>query len=479
MPITEEITHRTATELARLLRSGELSPVELVDACLARIERLDGRIGAFVTVLADEARAAARDSEERIRGGEARPLEGVPIPIKDEIAVRGVRLGIGSRMAPPQPSTEDAEVVSRLRQAGAIVLGTTAMPEFGTISSTEHPDGTATHNPWDLARTPGGSSGGSAAAVAAGMAPLAHGRDGGGSLRIPASCTGLFTVKPSRGRISLAPVHGEYPLGLVTDGFLTRSVRDSALLLDTVSGYVTGDPYWAPPPQRPFLDEVGAPPGRLRIGWTVKPPIEVPVDLACADAVNDAVSLCAELGHDVEEAGPDWSDDTVLAEFMQIWGVLIGRDVEELRERGGDPERIEPHNRLLWEQGKATPATDFAMTVIKAHALARRMVRIFETYDAVLCPSLALTPRPLGEHFADYDNNPTAPMLAAALFAPFTAPANLTGLPAVSLPLGMHEGLPIGVQVIGGPAGEAGLLRLSAQIEEARPWADRRPTGLD
>jgi amidase len=479
VPATEEITFAPAHELAARMAGGELSPVALLDACLARIERLDPRIGAFVTVLAEEARAAARDSEARIRRGEARPLEGVPIPIKDEIAVRGVRLGMGSKMAPDQPATDEAVLVTRLREAGAVVVGTTALPEFGTIPTTEHPDGTATHNPWDLSRTPGGSSGGAGAAVASGMVPVAHGRDGGGSLRIPASCNGLFTVKPSRGRISLAPVHGEYPLGLVIDGFITRSVRDNALLLDTVSGYVTGDPYWAPPPDRPFVDEVGAPAGRLRIGWTVSPPIDVPVAEPCVAAVRDAAALCAELGHQVDEVTPDWRDDETLGQFMQVWGVLIGRDVEELRERGGDPALVEPHNHLLWEQGRATPGTELAMTTIKAHAAARRIVRTFDTYDVVLCPSLAQPPMRLGEHFAGYADNPAAPLGIAALFTPFTVTANLTGLPAVSLPLAMHEGLPIGVQAIGGPADEATLLRLSAQIEAARPWADRRPPALD
>jgi amidase len=474
--ITDELTFESATDLAALVARKQVSPVELLEHYLERIERINPSINAFVSVFADEARAAARESEERARRGEARPLEGVPIPIKDEIAIAGTRTGMGSKGTAATPETADAELVARLRNAGAVILGKTRLPEFGTIPSTEYADAEPCHNPWDLGRTPGGSSGGAAAALAAGLAPAVHGRDGGGSLRIPASCCGVFTVKPSRGRISLAPVHGEYPLGLVTDGFITRTVHDNAALLDAVSGYATGDPYWAPPPARPFVDEVGDDPGRLRIAWTATPAIPVPVHESSLAAIRDAAALCESLGHDVEEHTPPWADnDDLLGLFMQIWGTLIGRDVEELIAGGGDAQRIEPHNRLLWEQGKSFAATDLAMTTIKVHQFCRQVMRSWETYDVVLTPSLAELPLPLGEMFSGYADNPMAPVARSALFTPYTVHANLTGQPAVSLPLSWHDGLPVGVQAIGRAAGEATLLRLSAQIEAARPWADRHP----
>lgn len=475
MQTVDDLLFTPASRLVGALARRDLSPVDLVDASLRRIEEIDPRIGAFVTVLADEARAAARASADRLARGEGRALEGVPIPIKEEIPVAGAPMRMGSRAAPDIPSPMDAEVVARLRRAGAIVIGTTAMPEFGTIPTTEHPDGRATRNPWDPTRTPGGSSGGAAAAVAAGMACAAHGRDGGGSLRIPAASCGLFTVKPTRGRISLAPLVGETPLGLVTDGFITRTVADCALLLDVVSGYATGDPYWAPAPARPFAAEVTGDCPPLRIGVTTAPPIDVPVDPVCLDATRDLADLLTTLGHHVEEHALPWRDDTLLGAFLQVWATSIGLVVELLGDLGGDRDQVEPHNRLLWEQGKALAAVDYAKTAWQLHGLARRLVASWETYDVVLTPALATLPPPLGDAFSDYASDPMSIMTKAALFTPFTGPVNVTGQPAAALPVGWHDGLPVACQLIGRPADEATLLRLSAQIEAARPWADRRP----
>lgn len=465
-----EPAHRLAAEMA----AGRLSPVELVDACLARIERFNPAINAFNTVLVEQARGQALESETRLREGRGRPLEGVPVPIKDEALVAGVPTTLGSRMAPPFPIPFDSEPVARLRAAGAVFLGKTTLPEFGTVPTTEGRLLGDCHNPWDPTRTAGGSSGGAAAAVATGMAPVAHGRDGGGSLRIPASCCGLFTIKPARGRISLAPLAGDSPLGLVTDGFITRSVLDCALLLDTVCGPALGDPSWAPPPARPFAEEVGTPPGSLRVGWTAVPPIATPVDPACAAAVADAAELCAGLGHRVVELTPDWQDDSLLPDFLQVWSATIGWVVEQLAGLGGDPESLEPHNHALWEAGRATPATTYLVTQTRLQGYARRVLATWEEVDVLLTPTLAELPLPLGTILDGVDVEPLRPLTRAAGFTPFTPLINVTGQPAASLPLSWHQGLPVGVQAIGRPADEATLFRLSAQLEEARPWAGRR-----
>ncbi|HEX6492619.1 MAG TPA: amidase [Candidatus Dormibacteraeota bacterium] len=471
----DDLPLRPAHRLAAEMAAGSVSPVELVDACLERIERIDGGINAFVVVLAEQARAQARESEARLRAGRGRPLEGVPIPIKDEMAVAGVPMTFGSAMATPLPSPVDGEPVARLRAAGAVFLGKTTLPELGTVPTTEGRLLGACHNPWDRSRTAGGSSGGAAAAVAAGMAPVAHGSDGGGSLRIPASCCGLFTVKPSRGRISRAPLIGDTPLGLVTDGFITRSVLDNALLLDAVQGPAPGDPSWAPPPARPYADEVATPPGRLRIGWTAVPPIDTFVDPACAAAVADAAELCASLGHQVVELTPEWRSEALLPDFLQVWAATIGWVVELLAPSGGGTSALEPHNRALWEAGRATPVTTYLTTMTRLQTYARRVLAAWREVDVLLTPSLAEPPLPLGTIFEGVDADPLSPVTRAAVFTPFTPLVNVTGQPAASLPLAWHDGLPVGVQAIGRPADEATLFRLSAQLEQARPWAGRLP----
>jgi amidase len=464
-----------ASRLAAAMATGELSPVELVEACLARIEQADGGINAFAVVLADAARAQARESERRLRDGRARPLEGVPVAIKDEALVAGAPTSFGSAMTPPLVLPVDAQPVARLRAAGAVLLGKTTMPEFGTLPSTEGRHLGSCHNPWDRSRTAGGSSGGSAAAVATGMVPVALGSDSAGSLRIPAACCGLYGLKPSRGRVSLAPLLGDSPMGLLTSGFITRSVLDNALLLDTVGGPVTGDPYWAPPPPRPFAEEVGAPPGRLRIGWTAAPPLDVPVHPACVTAVEDAATLCERLGHEVAELTPDWRDDALMAGFLQVWAATIGWLIEQIAAFGGDPAAIEPHNRALWELGRATPSTAYLLAVTRLQAYARRVAATWDGIDILLTPTLAEPPLRLGTLFEGAAADPLAPLTRSATFIPFTPFANITGQPAASLPLSWHEGLPVGVQAIARSGDEATLLRLSAQLEEAHPWADCHP----
>ncbi|MEA2645343.1 MAG: amidase [Chloroflexota bacterium] len=475
MPPVDELTFATATDLLGRMRAGDLSPVELLDACLARIKAVDPRVNAFIELLPDSAREAAVESERRYRDGEARALEGLPVPVKDIALVAGTTMTMGSRMALDFPMPMDSEVVARLRAAGAVIFGKTHMPEFGSTVAGESARYGATHNPWDLERTPGGSSSGAAAAVAAGMAPVAHGADGGGSLRIPAAACGLFAVKPSRGRISMEP------LGDITEntvyGFITRSVLDSALLIDQTEGYAVGDPYWSSPLARPLVEEVGADPGRLRVGWTVRPPIDVEVNPDWAAAVEEAAGLCESLGHEVEHHDVDWVDEEMQGLFLVLWSAEFSFAVEALRRFGLDPDLLEPHNRALWELGKEHSATAYVTARGRMHDMLKRVLESWSRYDVVLSPVMAQPPPRIGWLFEDVDADPLSPLLPrSAMIAPFTTLLNFTGQPAASLPLAWSgDGLPIGVQAIGNMGDEATLFRLSAQLEAARPWGDRRP----
>jgi amidase len=451
----------TATEQAELVRRSEVSPVELVQTYLERIERLDPQLNAFVTVCGDEALRAARAADAEPT---ERPFHGVPLPIKDLNETAGIRTTFSSRRFADNVPSFDTAVVRRLKGAGFIVIGKTNTPEFGSTAVTESELNGACRNPWDTSRTAGGSSGGAAAAVAAGLAPAAHGSDGGGSIRIPASCCGIFGIKPSRGRVSPSPYGGLE--GLSTSGPLTRTVLDAAALLDVFAGYETGDPYWAPLPERPFVDEVGAGPGRLRIALTATPPIEAPVAAECLAAAEDAAALLAELGHSVEEATPAWGSAGLFPLFMRVWQVgpaLYGPDFSQ----------FEPMNRALAESARATTSLEYVQATAALRELARRIVAFWDDYDLLLTPTLAQPPVPIG---ALADDDPWQQIRNAGQFTPFTQIANITGQPAVSVPLRWtDEGVPIGVQLVGGPADEATLFRVSAELEQARPWRDRRP----
>jgi amidase len=452
-----EIAFLSATEQARLVASGELSSVELVETYLRRIELLDGALRAFVTVCADEALAAAR----RPRPG---PLGGVPIPIKDLTVTAGIRTTFSSRAFADNIPAFDAVVVQRLEAAGAIMIGKTNTPEFGTIPVTESELNGACRNPWDLERTPGGSSGGAAAAVAAGLAPAAHGTDGGGSIRIPASCCGLVGLKPSRGRISPAPFLSYE--GLSTSGPLARTVRDIALLLDAMAGSEPGDRFTLPLPDRPFTEQVENPPGPLRIAVTATPPADEPIDPACRAALEDAAALLASLGHEVDEVTPPWRDPELPTAFGHVWRPLpTVYNVE-------DESLLTPLNRELVERARATPAPVYVAAAQRLQLAARAVVQFWAGYDVVVTPTLALPPVPIGWLFESEEARGTLGLP----FTPFTSISNVTGQPALSVPLHWHDDLPIGVQLIGPPEGDALLLRLAAQLEEARPWADRYPT---
>jgi amidase len=439
------------------VRAGEVSPAELTTLYLERIERLDPQLNAFVTVVDEPAPPADG------------PFHGVPIPIKDLTETAGIRTTYSCKAFADHVPTFDTSVVRKIRAAGFTIVGKTNTPEFGTIAMTESELNGDCRNPWDTTRTPGGSSGGAAAAVAAGLAPIAHASDGGGSIRIPASCCGLFGIKPSRGRISPAPwVSGS--LGLATSGPIGRTVRDAAALLDVMTGNEPGDFFVAPAPQRPFLAEADEPPGRLRVAVTTSPPTAVPVDPTCAAAARDAAELLAELGHDVVEATPPWQTDEMIVHFIRVWQVGPATSGVD------DLSLLEPINRMLAEDARATSSPLHVAAIKELQQLARRVVAFWSTVDVVVTPTLALPPVPIGWTWADADGDPYRAFASQPLFTPFTPLVNVTGQPAMSVPLHWSDqGLPIGVQFIGRPYAEATLVRLAAQLEDARPWADRRP----
>ena len=458
-----ELAFLSAVEQARLVRSGEISSTELVRHSLERIARLDPALNSFVTVCGEEALEAAAlvDSSH----GDT-PFRGVPIAVKDLAPTAGIRTTYSSRAYADHVPDFDSAVVRRIREAGFVIVGKTNTPEFGTVAFTESELNGATRNPWNLELTPGGSSGGAAAALAAGLVPAAHATDGGGSIRIPASCCGLFGLKPSRGRVSSAPF-GSFE-GFSTAGPLTHTVEDAAHILDVLAGYEPGDPWWAPPPERPFAETVAEAPPPLRIAVTSTPPIDVAVDPECVAAVAAAAALLADLGHDVREATPPWREPTLFDTFIAVW--QVGPALHPVE----DISLLTPLNRGLIEAAHAASAADYGRAVASLQILARRIVAFWNDFDVVLTPTLALPPVPIG--WQEEVDGAIEQLLRNTEFTPFTAVANLTGLPAMSLPLHWSEGgLPIGVQAIGPPAGDALLLSLAAQIEAARPWADRRP----
>ena len=451
-----------ALEQVRLVRDGEVTSTELVQLYLERIERLDPQLNAFVTLRTDEALEEARSP----RPG---PFSGVPLPIKDLAETAGIRTTFSCRAFADHVPERDMEVVRRLREAGFVLIGKTNTPEFGSQPVTESPLNGVCRNPWNRERTPGGSSGGAAAAVAAGLAPIAHGSDGGGSIRIPASCCGLFGLKPTRGRVSPAPLGDAY--GLSTNGCLARTVGDSAAFLDIVAGNLPGDPYRAPPPERPFLEEVGAPPGRLRIGVAGEPTQPIPVDPACSAALEDAAALLADLGHELEPATPPQPAEALVL-FTAIWQTIPGLYPVQ------DRSLLDPLNAALAERADSVSSIDYVRAVAAIQQHARAFAAFCAGYDVVLTPTLAQPPLPVG--WTTEPPDPWEQFERAWRFTPFTPPVNLAGLPAASVPLfWTHDGLPIGVHLIGRAGEEALLFRLAAQLEQARPWRERRPPGVE
>ncbi|MGI8803715.1 MAG: amidase [Solirubrobacteraceae bacterium] len=470
----DDLMFRPAAELAALVRTGELAATDLVARSLERIEALDPEFNAFAEVDADRALAAAAE----IGTGDSRPFAGVPIAIKNNRAVAGLRLTQGCRLMEDFVAPYDHNVVRRLRGAGFVVVGVTTLPEYGILPVTEAAIFGPTRNPWDAGRTPGGSSGGSAAAVAAGMVPIAHGNDGGGSIRIPAACCGLVGLKPSRNRNSAAPELGES--ALVTDGVLSRTVAETAALLDVLAGYETGDWSWAPPPPEPFAATAARPPGALRIAMATSPPLpDAPVDPACAAAAHRAADLLEDLGHSVSVVSPPWQIEGIGDLFGAYFAahVSLGVHFSALIAGRGAPNAadMEPMSWALWEMSQNLTAVQFRLLETQLQQISRALVTFLDPYDALLTPALAQRPLPIGA----LDTAAAVPLdtfRTSGYFTPFTPIFNATGQPAVSLPLFQgDDGLPLGVQIVGRPAGEGPLLALAAQLEAAHPWAERRP----
>ena len=478
--------------LAGLVRSREVTPAELLDEAAARIEARDPQVNAVIRPMVDEARAGLGETPPQ------GPFGGVPLLLKDLLCmVEGVPTSFGTRILRDVPARRDSEMVRRFRAAGFVLAGKTNTPEFGLVPYTEPVAFGATNNPWDLTRTAGGSSGGSAAAVAAGMVPLASGGDGGGSIRIPASCCGLFGLKPTRGRTPTGPDTGDVWRGFVQEHVLTRSVRDSAAVLDAVAGPDVGAPYWAPPPARSYLDEVATEPGRLRIAFTARPLLEGAVDAECEAGVLATAKLLEELGHEVEEAAPPVDRERFAISFLMVIAAETQDAVVEAARAAGRKPALgdfEVGTQALAMLGRAFSAGELSGALNYLLAASRPIAGFFERYDVFLTPTLAKPPVPTGSL------QPTAseaaqvklagglragrllkalgvikPLAAKTFdFMPYTPVFNVTGQPAMSVPLHWTGGgLPVGMHFVGRFGDEATLFRLAGQLERARPWFDR------
>jgi amidase len=484
-----EYTDYDGLGLAELIRSGQVQPIELVEAAIDRIEALNPRLNAVVERTYNRARVQALGD---LPDG---PFRGVPFLLKDLMALdAGVPARMGSRLFRDYVPERDSEIVRRYKAAGLIIVGRTNTPEFGLSTVTEPVLYGPCRNPWDLARSPGGSSGGSAAAVAAGLVPVAHGSDGGGSIRIPASCCGLFGLKPTRARTPSGPDRADSWQGLSCDHVLSRSVRDSAALLDAAAGPDVGAPYYAPPPSRPFLEEVGADPGCLRIAFSARPFLPGVVHEDCRQGLEETVALLQDLGHQVEEAAPRIDAEVFLKAFTVFAcgetraAVEVGQDLLGRRAKARD---LEPATWAAGLMGGAMSAGEQAWALSLLKGIARQVAPFFEEYDVLLTPTLAGPPLIIGEQRLpgiqalglEVLNRLHAGRLirflaqlagtAAAMLsrAPFTPPFNATGQPAMSVPLCWNQaGLPIGMQFVARYGDEATLFRLAGQLEAARPW---------
>lgn len=457
-----------ASAQAELVRRREVKPNELVDAALARIERLNLHLNAVITPIDPD---PAQDG----------PFTGVPFLVKDlAIEVAGTRNTCGSRWLAGNISSHDQELAVRYRRAGLVVIGKTNTCEFGLSPTCEPELFGPTRNPWDRDRSTGGSSGGSAAAVAAGLVPMAHGNDLGGSIRYPAAWCGLFGLKPTRGRVPLGPEYGDMVSGFTCEHALTRSVRDSAALLDAVSGPALGDPYWAPPAARPFSAEVRADPGRLRIAVSAEPRSGQRVEPTWRAAAEHAARLLEQLGHTVEEDSPDGlGDDGYGPSLTTVYragvGWMLGYWCRKVGRPPGERE-IEPQTRAYWEAARRVTAADYLSGIETLQRISRQVASWFQTHDAWLTPTLGAGPPAIGE-LVGTEQAPLRGANAAGRHLMFDAEvANVTGNPAMSMPFGFDtDGRPIGIHILGRYGDEATLFRLAAQLEHAAPWADRHP----
>jgi amidase len=471
--LAEEFERYDGLGLAELIRTKEVTAEEVLAATLERIEARNPAINAVVTRMDEHARAAIR------AGLPDGPFTGVPYLLKDLGALyKGVVMSLGSRFFSDYVPDHDNEFVARMKRAGLVIVGKSNTPEMGISPSTEPRLHGVTRNPWSLGHSAGGSSGGAAAAVAAGMLPMAHATDGGGSIRIPASACGLFGLKPTRARNPMGPDAGEGWSGASIGHAVTWTVRDSAALLDATSGPDVGDPYWAPPPARPFLQEVGHDPGRLRIALTTTPWIDGPVDPACAEAARAAAKLCESLGHHIEEARPQIDEAAWLRSTLVIVTASLTFTLETRAAALGRALKPDDVERITWERvelAKTLSAADYARAIHTVHRTGRAVARFLERYDVLVTPTMAKPPHPLGVLSL---SSPDSAAFTAARSASvgFTSLFNSSGHPAMSVPLAMsRSGLPLGVQFVARFGDEATLFRLASQLEAAAPWKDRRP----
>ena len=490
----DDYIRRDGTALAALVRDGEVTPLELIEVAMERLELLNPAINAVVHRMDDEARAAAGAIDR------SAVFAGVPFLAKDLLShYAGHPTSRGSRLCAGRVEDDDTELARRVRATGVAVLGKTNVPEFGLLPYTEPALWGPCRNPWALDRTPGGSSGGSGAAVAAGIVPIAGGGDGGGSIRIPASCCGLFGLKPSRGRIPPGPRDGEPWRGAAVEHVLTRSVRDSAAMLDATHGAEPGAPYEIAPPRRPFTREVREDPGCLRIAWTTKPMLGSEVDPDCVEAVGGAVQLLAEFGHEVTEAAPRLDGRAFKRAFLRMMAGEVGAELEDAERALGRAPRRHELEPLTWALGlvsRALSARELADSLRVLERCGRAAGRFFTDYDVLVTPTLATPPPKIGA-LPPYPIERLQLRVLGVLgsgrlvkaaglidkmaesafdFTPWAPVFNISGQPAMSVPLHWNAaGLPVGVHFVARTGDEATLLRLGGQLERARPWFDRLP----
>lgn len=482
MPMAEYAAY-DGLGLADLVKTGKVSPSELVEEAIGRIEKHNPILNAVVYKMYDQGRETAAKASSRGAGDGGGPFRGVPFLLKDVLGnYEGVPTTYACRFMSGIPASHDYTLVSRFKAAGLVTLGKTNAPEFGLLPTTEPVLYGPARNPWNTLYSTGGSSGGSAAAVAAGVVPIAHANDGGGSIRIPASCCGLVGLKPTRARNPLGPDIGDVMGGLVVEHVVTRTVRDSAAVLDCTHGDEPGDPYFAPPVERPFLSEVGRSPGRLRIAFSTKNPTGSPLHPDCVAAVEQAAGLCEQLGHSVEEASPDVDNSLLTDAFLTIWGVGLATTVEAYSMLHGRVPTERDFEGLTWglyQQGKTITAARLQIAIGMIQVIARQVARFHEKYDCWLTPTLGGPPIKNGV-IDIHESDPAKAFAPIIDYVPFTPLQNATGQPAVSLPLHWNaQDLPVGVMFVGRFGDEAGLYRLSAQLEEAQPWIDRKPPVWD
>lgn len=461
--------------LAALVRKGQVTPEELLDTALAAVDAVNGQLNAVLQTLPRQARAALR------KAAPEGPFAGVPMLVKELVLhAKGVRCDMGSRLAQGYVAASDTELMARFRRAGLVLAGTTQTPELGYNPTTECVLFGPVHNPWNPAHSAGGSSGGSGAAVAAGIVPIAHANDGGGSIRIPAACNGLVGLKPTRDRIPTGPDYGEILCGWAIEFAVTRTVRDAASLLDAVAGADIGAPHLVPPPARPFAREVRADPGKLRIAWTASALSGRKIHVECRRAVEKTVQALIDSGHTLVEDAPKYDWEQFLESTHRVWTAFTAQFVTALSRATGRPASLatlEPVTLACHRDGQKMSAVELLDALAYGNVLTRAVGTFFTRYDALVTPTMAKPAAPLGEiNQARKGLKGREWTRQVFEYVPFTPLFNTTGNPAISLPLHWTaEGLPVGVQVVGRLGDEATLLRLAGQLEEALPWRGMLP----